>query len=66
MTDAIPLGEFPSWATCKVSSVSFKKWWSEMSEHVINHRTQRFCLSLDPSFTDINPEVGFGLRSHAE
>ncbi|KAG8069763.1 hypothetical protein GUJ93_ZPchr0006g42192 [Zizania palustris] len=27
-----------------------------MSQHVFNHRTQLFCLSLDPSFTNIDPE----------
>ncbi|KAG8077137.1 hypothetical protein GUJ93_ZPchr0006g44601 [Zizania palustris] len=56
MTDAIPLEEFPSWAACRVASVSFKRWWSEMSQHVFNRHTQHFCLSLDPSFTDIDPK----------
>ncbi|KAG8095276.1 hypothetical protein GUJ93_ZPchr0012g19335 [Zizania palustris] len=55
--------EVPSWTACRVASAPFKKWWSETSQHFFNRRTKHFCLSLDPSFTNIDPEVGFSSHS---
>ncbi|KAG8061289.1 hypothetical protein GUJ93_ZPchr0003g18197 [Zizania palustris] len=32
------------------------KWWSEVSQHVFNRHSKYFYVSLDPTFTDIDPE----------
>ncbi|KAG8091247.1 hypothetical protein GUJ93_ZPchr0011g27354 [Zizania palustris] len=56
MTGSISLGEFSSWAVCKVASILYKKWWSEARQHIFNRHSKHFCLSLDPTFTDIYPK----------
>ncbi|KAG8095893.1 hypothetical protein GUJ93_ZPchr0013g34253 [Zizania palustris] len=40
-----------------VASVHYKRWWFERCWHDFNRHSKRFCLSLEPTFTDINTKT---------